>query len=80
MFSLHGPLTLHAGALIAAPVGVALLIDRLWGEPAARWHPVVWMGAYLGWAGQRMAPDLGKNRSCRGEPSTCLRLSCWPCS
>ena len=23
MFSLHGPLTLHAGALIAAPVGVA---------------------------------------------------------
>mgnify|MGYP006208486993 CR=1 FL=1 len=59
MFSLHGPLTLHAGALIAAPVGVALLIDRLWGEPAARWHPVVWMGAYLGWAGQRMAPLMG---------------------
>ncbi|MBV1732945.1 MAG: adenosylcobinamide-phosphate synthase CbiB [Hydrogenophaga sp.] len=59
MFSLHGPLTLHAGALIAAPVGVALLIDRLWGEPAARWHPVVWMGAYLEWAGQRMAPLMG---------------------
>ena len=59
MFSLHGPLTLHAGALIAAPVGVALLIDRLWGEPAARWHPVVWMGAYLGWAGQRLAPLMG---------------------
>ena len=59
MFSLHGPLTLHAGVLIAAPVGVALLIDRLWGEPAVRWHPVVWMGAYLGWAGQRLAPLMG---------------------
>jgi adenosylcobinamide-phosphate synthase len=35
---------------------VALAVDRLWGEPAARWHPVVWMGAYLGRAGQRTAP------------------------
>ncbi|MDO9029052.1 MAG: adenosylcobinamide-phosphate synthase CbiB [Hydrogenophaga sp.] len=59
MFSIHGPLALHAGALIAAPVGVALLIDRLLGEPAVRWHPVVWMGAYLGWAGQRVAPLMG---------------------
>jgi adenosylcobinamide-phosphate synthase len=35
---------------------VALAVDRIWGEPGARWHPVVWMGAYLGWAGQRTAP------------------------
>jgi len=35
---------------------VALAVDRLWGEPPARWHPVVWMGRYLGWAGQRIAP------------------------
>ena len=27
---------------------LALLLDRLFGEPPARWHPVVWMGAYLG--------------------------------
>ena len=35
---------------------VALGVDRCWGEPAPRWHPVVWMGAYLAWAGQRTAP------------------------
>lgn len=27
---------------------VALLVDRSLGEPALRWHPVVWMGNYLG--------------------------------
>ncbi len=35
---------------------LALGIDRCWGEPAARWHPVVWMGTYLAWAGQRISP------------------------
>ena len=30
---------------------VALSVDRWWGEPPARLHPVVWMGHYLGWAG-----------------------------
>ena len=44
---------------VAGSLCVALLIDRWWGEPPARWHPVVWMGAYLGWAGQRVAPPLG---------------------
>ncbi len=31
---------------------LALLIDRLFGEPPARLHPVVWMGRYLSWAGR----------------------------
>ena len=31
---------------------VALAIDRVFGEPAARWHPVVWMGSFL----KRMEP------------------------
>ena len=47
---------LHPGALAPLAMLVALAVDRAWGEPAARWHPVVWMGAYLGWAGQRTAP------------------------
>jgi adenosylcobinamide-phosphate synthase len=34
----------------------ALAIDRWWGEPRARLHPVVWMGHYLVWAGRRIAP------------------------
>lgn len=43
----------------AAAVLVALGVDRCWGEPAARWHPVVWMGAYLTWAGRWIAPVPG---------------------
>lgn len=35
---------------------VALAVDHLLGEPPARWHPVVWMGNALGWAGKRVAP------------------------
>lgn len=30
---------------------VALTVDRWWGEPPVRLHPVVWMGNALGWAG-----------------------------
>lgn len=36
----------------------ALAIDRWWGEPRARLHPVVWMGHYLVWAGRRIAPGV----------------------
>ena len=38
---------------------VALAIDRWLGEPPARWHPVVWMGAWLGACGPRVAPAEG---------------------
>ncbi|MET3440077.1 adenosylcobinamide-phosphate synthase [Variovorax paradoxus] len=41
----------------AAALWLALAIDRWLGEPAARWHPVVWMGHYLGWFGTRIAPQ-----------------------
>ena len=34
---------------------LALLIDRWWGEPPARLHPVVWMGHYLKRAGKGLA-------------------------
>ena len=37
---------------------LALLIDRWWGEPPARFHPVVWMGSYLKRAGRGL-PDRG---------------------
>ncbi|MDB5732521.1 MAG: cobalamin biosynthesis protein CobD [Variovorax sp.] len=49
---------------MAAAVVLALLIDHGLGEPPARWHPVVWMGGYLGWTGRRIAP-----RSAAGTPS-----------
>lgn len=34
----------------------AFCLDRWFGEPAARWHPVVWIGRYLGWIGSLIAP------------------------
>lgn len=52
------PQALSPVAIGALAVLVALGVDRLWGEPAARWHPVVWMGRYLGWAGERIATKL----------------------
>lgn len=44
-------------SLLAGALWLALIIDRWLGEPPARWHPVVWMGHYLGWMGSRIAPQ-----------------------
>lgn len=33
---------------------IALLLDLTFGEPPARFHPVVWMGSYLGWFKKRL--------------------------
>jgi adenosylcobinamide-phosphate synthase len=34
----------------------AFCLDRWFGEPSQRWHPVVWMGRYLGFMGGWIAP------------------------
>jgi len=40
--------------VVPLAVMVALAVDRWWGEPRVRLHPVVWMGNYLGWAGRHV--------------------------
>jgi len=56
-------------ALVAlAALGLALAIDRWLGEPPARWHPVVWMGAYLDAAGRLAAPREGQGNRARAVP------------
>lgn len=40
--------------IVATAILLAFGIDHYLGEPAARWHPVVWMGNYLGWAGRHL--------------------------
>ena len=45
--------------VLVAPLWLALLVDHFLGEPPVRWHPVVWMGHYLGRAGRRIAPAAG---------------------
>lgn len=46
-----GPSALPVVALVGA-IWVALAADRWFGEPPLAWHPVVWMGHYLGWVGR----------------------------
>ncbi len=46
----------------ALAVLVALLLDRLWGEPPVWLHPVVLMGKLLGRIGQCIAPSVEKTR------------------
>ncbi len=54
---------LHAASL-AGPLAVliALGLDRAFGEPPARWHPVVGMGRYLSFMGRRIAPRSAAER------------------
>ena len=47
------------GLVLACAPALALAVDRLLGEPALRWHPVAWMGRYLSWAGEQLAPPAG---------------------
>lgn len=54
--------------VLAASVPLALVIDHVFGELPTRWHPVVWIGSYLGWAGAHIAPDAAPDG--REEPST----------
>lgn len=52
---------MHASfALPGLALMVAMLIDWRLGEPRARWHPVVWMGAYLNGCGQFIAPSCAE--------------------
>lgn len=44
----------HWAGAVGVAVLVALWVDSVWGEPPARLHPVVWMGHFLGKAGDRV--------------------------
>lgn len=46
---------------------VALAVDHCLGEPRAHWHPVVWMGRYLAWAGRRVAPLVNAKMQGQGK-------------
>lgn len=58
---------------VAGVIGIALGVDRLFGEPAARWHPVVGMGRYLGAMGRRIAPVAAPAFSMPSMPSARAR-------
>jgi len=47
---------MSSSTIAAVALLTAFAVDRAFGEPATRWHPVGWMGRYLGWIGSRIAP------------------------
>lgn len=64
----------QGAAFLALAALVALAVDRLWGEPPARWHPVVWMGQALNACGRWVAPTAPTARDLK-----CFWLAtlCW---
>lgn len=56
-----GGLLLPSFGVLAVAVPVALAVDRWWGEPPVRWHPVVWMGNALERLGHWSAPVVGSH-------------------
>ena len=51
-------LSLPDWPVVGGAVLVALGVDLAFGEPRARWHPVVWMGRYMNLVGPYMAPKV----------------------
>ena len=51
----------HWAGAVGVAVLVALWVDRRWGEPPVRLHPVVWMGNFLGRAGDRVQQHAVQN-------------------
>ncbi len=63
-----GNVAAHHLASVALAMLIALAVDRWLGEPPLRWHPVVWLGKYLGRAGdwvQRYAHQEASIRDLR---------------
>lgn len=64
----YGALLLPSFGVLAVAVPVALAVDRWWGEPPVRWHPVVWMGNALECMGCWAAPVVGRHESAATWP------------
>ncbi|TSE28193.1 Cobalamin biosynthesis protein CobD [Tepidimonas thermarum] len=62
-------------AVLALAVLLALALDRAWGEPPAWLHPVVGMGRWLAFLGDRVAPRAGQPQ--RPGPRRLLGALAW---
>ncbi len=56
---------------------VALLVDRWLGEPALRWHPVVWMGNTLARGGDWVQQRTHQNPQQRDLMAFCFAACLW---
>lgn len=73
-----GGLLLPSFGVLAVAVPVALAVDRWWGEPPVRWHPVVWMGNALERLGHSSAPVVGSHEGAVTGPFVRGALA-WMC-
>jgi len=55
---IHSDLNYIFGCIV-----IAMLLDWLWGEPPSQFHPVVWMGRYLAWIANKIAPRVEEKNS-----------------
>lgn len=69
---LESPWILHVGSVM-----VAVLLDRCWGEPPVRWHPVVWMGNYLQAMASKVAPLATVSRPSPDIRALLLGVGAW---
>lgn len=67
MMSIYAPVPLSFIAVL-----VALLVDQRLGEPAVRWHPVVWMGRYLTQAGNWLQSHTRQLPAPQAAPANAL--------
>ena len=63
--------------VFAAALLMALAIDHYFGEPPARWHPVVWMGNYLNWAAPQVLPARRISSNARNLRAVSLGVTYW---
>ena len=56
---------------------VACAVDYWHGEPHAKWHPVVWMGNYLGYSGAWLQHHTLQQPALRDSKAFCLSVLLW---
>lgn len=62
---------------LALAILLALVVDRAWGEPPVRMHPVVWMGNYLHWAGKQVQHRAAQHTGVRDWTAFWLGAVLW---
>jgi adenosylcobinamide-phosphate synthase len=62
---------------ILGSIAIAMLLDWFWGEPPVQFHPVVWMGRYLAWVANKIAPRAEEQTSFQKTKSFLSGLFFW---
>lgn len=67
MVDFEGIFLMNMPWLLPLAMLIALAVDRCFGEPPARWHPVVWMGKFLGLFSTWLLRQAPRTAFCAGS-------------